>query len=372
MPADSAIVNYEDLGREEYRQDAARDRRGEGLESSPLTAAAPEVIHGARTWHVVAAGSDRRVSAERDLLSGCRMAASLVAPDGVSHDDRADCAATLAARHVKDRTPAGLSQLCGEARNFYRALKSRQEREQLDALADAANRAATPAAMGADDESVAERIDLDRMAAADAADAATALARRLRFKLEGVPDAPVWTALYCWLRGRDIDVCAADRGVSADAMTKRRQRGAAMICAAYPAGELLRVLGMGTGAAEHRPGMTPSGALIGADWLVYGGDATQDAGHRTPALATDRYDQPEAEVSSWRTYPIDAADLRPRIAGRERPEVKREAFRWNRAEYRRRMIEVGRAADLAAEHDRAGARKVSYSAPDAEQDREAA
>lgn len=353
MPRDSAITTYADVNADEYRRDAAIDKR-------PMPLPAFTVFYGAPS------------DAARELLSRCRAAAGLTMNSRHSADDRDDVVATMAARWLAATEHTGrtgrpadvlryidrqmrrgavardsyrlptMSQLCGEARNAFRAID--RHRKHLDAkrIEDAAALIAVRpmADKQRADEIIADRADL-------AAEHASKLARSLdRIKGARVIDGAVWSALYSIVRNGATDaVLGAERGKSAGAFKQQRDKGAQIIRTAYPASELLRALGIGRMVAHHGAAqMTPSKQLVGAAHLVGGEDFTREASHH---LSKD--------VAEWwqvgmGTAPIESDPeiirvIGPTVRRADRtPEQRADAFRWIRSSYAARMRMVGQVA----------------------------
>lgn len=358
MAADSCIVSNSDIAAAEYAADARRDRTAPSLPSEQAQTASARRKRR---------DGDAESEWARELLGRCTAAAGMTGGEHRSPDHRDDVAAELVARYCDTagmvRTLPSMSKLCGDALNLYRTID--RHCADLDAvkLAEHADRAAAPTFLV---EQAAETRSIAAIAAEDGAQMAGKLARKLGFKAGSMPDAPVWSALYRIVRsGAPDSTLAAERGCSVAAFTRRADRGAAEIRAVYPATDLLRALGLGTGVAAHRPGLTACPALRDARYLVGGDDFTREIGPRTRCMAEPAEkareralrDAPAPDVTERATDPAYGPHL-----DRTRPETKRAAFKWARSEYRARMFSVGQGAAVAAEQDRAPRKGAERSA----------
>lgn len=364
--APESSVTYADLNRE----DAARDRRTDDVSDMPAMEREPGKYRPLTREELRA--NHRR---DGDYLAKCNLAASLTAHDGISRDDREDVAATLATRYLDDAgrpTDITLSHLCGDARNIYRKVDTRRRHEADAARETAAALAATPSGLGIDPE----RAEIEAISAADAAELASTMAKRLQIKGAAITDSAVWSALYVWLRHADhlgtadnasqtethLAKCASERDTTATALQRQCARGSQVIRGTYTVGQLIGTLLGGIGMADHhKASLTASRQLVDVSRLIYGGDGSRCADHAGTTMKRDertRTTEPTEVDASAPVGPIDGlADLpplRPRMQRTGTPEQRREAHRWNRAEYRARMASLGQDT-----YEQAGARATT-------------
>src|SRR5581483_1594301 len=220
-----------------------------------------------------------------ELLKLARSAARLeLRGQNYSADDRADVAAAIVAavlehtggampRRESDRVKLG--RLCGDAKNYRRAIDTRREHDSAEAQRAAAAESLTAAALGhrATATPAEHAAIVARSATLAAERAASAICAELGLPAE--TDSALWSVLYQWARGATGEVCAAERGVTWGAWKVRQTRGARLMRETFTAAALMSRLTLGAIVAED-----------GSVTFTLADDSREAHG-RTPIMAPD-------------------------------------------------------------------------------------